>query len=141
MAYCRCGKKLLRGHRCKGCLHKIEGLEVKKSNIEGAGLGLFATKEIPKNRTISEYTGTYKPNFYKGNRKYAIYNSVFDCILDADKGYHGAARYANDARGTGKQNNAALVEDPKGKICLISKKKILPGSEILTSYGNHYWNT
>ena len=54
--------KLIRKHTGEefDCLNEIwDFIEIKESNIKGAGLGVFATEDIPKNTLLTWYKGFY----------------------------------------------------------------------------------
>ena len=53
----RCKNRTCRGKLCWQHLKKQEGLRVKPSGIQGAGMGLFTTKPFKKNEKIANYTG------------------------------------------------------------------------------------
>lgn len=64
----QCTGHLPNGNRCKKRTGKVGpmcwmhtksklGLQVKRSTIPGAGLGLFATKKLPKGSEVDEYRG------------------------------------------------------------------------------------
>ncbi len=121
-------------------------VEVKESNLPGAGKGLFAKELIPKGSRIVEYKGkitTWKEvNDDDGNNGY-IYYVKRHHVIDASRHASSLARYANDARGLqrikGITNNAAYVEDGL-KVYIESKKNIPRGAEILVEYGKEYWD-
>src|SRR4051794_17971590 len=54
----RCRRKTTKGDMCTQHLGLREGLRIKPSTLPGAGMGLFATKPIPKGKKIVEYAGT-----------------------------------------------------------------------------------
>lgn len=122
-----------------------KSVEVKESNLPGAGKGLFAKELIPKGTRIVEYKGkitTWKEvNDNDGNNGY-IYYVKRNHVIDASKYTNSLARYANDARGLqrvkGITNNAEYVEDGL-KVYIESKKEIAAGTEILVEYGKEYW--
>jgi uncharacterized protein len=120
-------------------------LYVKKSQIPGAGKGLFTKKTIPKGTWIVEYKG--KRSAWKdvkdedGKNGYIFYvnrNHVINALPDKKV----LARYANDARGLvrikGLLNNSEYVIDGL-KAYIESKKEIPAGSEIFVDYGKDYW--
>ena len=119
-------------------------LVVKKSNLPGAGKGLFTRKFIPKATRIAEYKGkitNWKLVNHENGNNY-IYYINRNHVIDARTYKKSKARYANDARGAKKMkgftNNAAYTEDGL-RVFIESKKDIAAGEEILVSYGKEYW--
>jgi uncharacterized protein len=120
-------------------------LEVKKSTLPEAGLGLFTKESISKGSRIVEYKGkrtTWKEveNDYKNGYIYTIDSKH---VIDAKTYKKALARYANDARGMvrrkGITNNAKYVVDG-WNVFIEAIKDIAAGSEILVSYGQEYWD-
>jgi len=122
-------------------------LEIKKSNLEGAGNGLFTTKAIPKGTIILEYTGTVTSwkavNDEDCTNGYLFYVTR-NHVIDASKHLHVLGRYVNDAKGLsrikGYRNNARYIKE-KGKIYLEAIYNIPAGSEIMAHYGDEYWQS
>ena len=118
---------------------------VKKSNLPGAGKGLFARNFIPKGTHIAEYKGKVttwkKVKDDNGNNNYLYYMNR-NHVIDARNYKKSKARYANDARGLkrikGFTNNAIYIENGD-QVFIESTKDIAPGEEILVSYGKEYW--
>ena len=135
----RCRLRTTRGKVCWIHLKHQQGLRVKKSGV--AGLGLYTTKTRKKKERLATYKG--KPMTRAqvaqryGNRTapYVYCRSKKRC-RDARKTTSGVARYANDARGTSKKNNAKFTG-----FTLRAKRTIPAGSEVLVSYGRDYWKT
>lgn len=123
-----------------------EHLVVKPSQIKGAGLGLFTTKEIKRDEVICRYNGelltdrqvTIRVN--RGEDSYFVETNT-EVIMDSRK-VKGVAKYANDAVGLKKsdfRNNALITFDDDDDVCLIATRKIKAGEEIFTAYGKEYW--
>jgi hypothetical protein len=104
-------------------------LFLKKSQIPGAGKGLFTRIDISKGQLIVEYKG-----------KLVLWKDV-----KHEDGYNlkSFGRYANDARGfskiTGLKNNSEYVVK-RNKCYLSAIRKIHKGEEILIPYGKAYWD-
>lgn len=120
-------------------------LEIKESNIEGAGKGLFTNKFIPKGTRIAEYKGkirTWKEVEYEDENYYIFYVNE-NHVIDAGKRRKSIARYINDARGLhkikGLLNNAVFNIDNL-KVFVVSTKDIPAGAEIFVGYGKEYWD-
>jgi len=122
-------------------------LVVKKSNLKGAGKGLFTTKNIPKGTRIVEYKGkitTWEEASSGRSFNGYIYYVNKNHVIDAKKTLNALARYANDARGLSKieglSNNSKYVQDDDNRVYIESFRNIEAGSEIFVSYGKEYWD-
>jgi SET domain-containing protein len=134
---------------CWQHLRMALGLEVKKSQIPGAGLGLYSYDATFYNgQKIIEYTGDLKPNNPNDNTLFPYALRINEhLLLNADKpARHSVARYANDCRtinkkaGQCKGNNARLSVNPQARRgWIVATKTIHPGDEIFVSYGRLYW--
>ena len=126
-------------------------LYLKKSTIPGAGKGLFTDHLVKKGEEIVEYEGEVVPwsevekRAQKGHEGYAFYISERYSV-DAYYTKWAMGRFANDATGfsriDGLRNNSQyVVKRKKGirKVFIVASRNILPGSEILVSYGADYW--
>ena len=122
-------------------------LEVKKSNIPGAGKGLFVNRDVKKGERIVEYLGeiiTWKECDIRAERDeggYVFYVNRKKCI-DAFHMPEALARFANDANGLIKEKgitNNCKYEIYKNTGWITSTKGIKAGSEILVRYGFEYW--
>jgi uncharacterized protein len=121
-------------------------LVIKKSQLPGAGKGVFTKTDIRKGQLIVEYKGRielwedvkaedgYNAYLFKLNRKYAINALTYK---------KSPARYANDARGftriIGLRNNCEYVVK-KNRCYIAAIRKIHKGEELLVPYGKAYWN-
>jgi SET domain-containing protein len=121
-------------------------LSVKKSQLPGAGRGLYTKVAIPKGTRIVEYKGeimTWKdvekmPDWRNG---YVFYFNL-KYVIDAWKTKKSVAHFANDAAGIvrvkGLKNNAEYTTE--GKRCYITANRDIPkGAEIFVEYGREYW--
>lgn len=98
------------------------------------GLGLFATKLIPKGKRIVEYTGPRISNdeversngkyFFGLNKQWSIDGSGRDNI----------ARYVNHSC---RPNAEAIIS--RGRVWIRSNRNIQPGEEIGYHYGKEYF--
>lgn len=139
---------------CTVHARSIWGVHLGPSRIEGAGQGLFATRDfVPATRRASKFTtnSRSKPVFiadYGGEIKdidrsrHNEYGLAIgkNQMLDATH-VRGWGAMANDGGAT--LNNARLViSRPKGRSVrcrLVATKTIRAGNEILVPYGNSYW--
>lgn len=106
--------------------------EVKRTKT---GLGLFATRPIPKGKRIIEYFGPFLPNevveksngkYYFGvNTKWSIDGSLRENL----------ARYINHSC----RPNAEAFVSQRRRVWIWSRKKIKPGEEIAYDYGKEYF--
>lgn len=126
---------------------KPEDLVVKRSQLKGAGKGLYTKVEIPRGTRIVEYKGEVKTwedvKDDNGRNRYLMYINMKN-VIDAEKDKTALARYANDAKGTIKnsefKNNSSYIIYGK-KAFIVSKRKIYAGEEIFVGYGKDYWDT
>jgi SET domain-containing protein len=120
-------------------------LEVRESNIPGAGQGLFTIKPIAKGTRIVEYKGkvrTWKEVEFEDSNYYIFYVNE-NHVIDGGSNKKSIARYINDAKGItkvkGLTNNADFVVDGL-KVFVEAKKDIPAGAEIFVGYGKEYWD-
>lgn len=123
-------------------------LEVKKSTIENAGLGLFTKIDIAKGTTIIEYKG--KVTTWEDADKMHGDNPYLFCVnknhtIDGSKDPKSLAKYVNDAKGLtqikGLKNNCEYVIYEKNRVFIDAKRDIPAGSELFVGYGKDYWKT
>jgi SET domain-containing protein len=123
-------------------------LVVKKSQIPGAGKGLYTTKPIKKGDRIVEYTGEiitwkeYERRVELDMDGYLFYINDKVCI-DAYNNPEAKARYANDAAGLVKVKgltNNSEYEVINGKAYIVATFDIPGGSEIFVDYTPEYWD-
>jgi uncharacterized protein len=122
-------------------------LIVKKSQLPGAGKGLYTTKAIRKDSKIIEYRGEiigheeYRRRERMQEDQYLFYLKRGVCI-DAMHTPGYKARYANDAHGMrrvkGLRNNSDYVI--YGDKCfIVASRNIKAGEEIFVNYTAQYW--
>ncbi len=149
------------GPKCWQHTQIQDGLAVKPSTVPGAGQGLFAKRTFHNNEKIATYTGEritqrqLDQRYGAGHHTLGEYvikkygsgkNSVY---IDARKTNSGVARYANDCHGSSQDCNAEFKSAGKSRgknggkakrsVIIKATKNIRPNTEILTSYGNEYW--
>jgi len=107
--------------------------EVKRA---ATGLGLFATRRIPKGKKIVEYTGPRVPNEIvdKSNGKY-FFGVTKKWSIDGS-GRDNLARYANHSCAP----NAEAIITSNNRVWIWSRKTIQPGEEIVYDYGKEYFD-
>lgn len=122
-------------------------LEVKPSRIIGAGLGVFAKREIIEGEILGRYYGTYTSCEEQRSDIEELYcfevNGLKiypdeNCIL----------RYINDnvklnskGRMVGRHNlvHNSLFEVVEDYVFVVASEDISPGEELYISYGRAYW--
>ena len=106
--------------------------EVKRTKT---GLGLFATRPIPKDKKIIEYTGPLISNdkVEKSNRKY-FFGVNKKWSIDGSPRTN-IARYINHSC----LPNAEAIVTQRRRVWIWSLKKIKPGEEIAYDYGKEYF--
>lgn len=121
-------------------------LQVKRSQVPGAGKGLFTKQFIAKGSRIVEYKG--KVSAWKEVPDRKVYNGYIYYInryhvIDAMLYKKALARYANDAKGItkvkGLTNNSRYVQD-NGRVYIVAIKDIEAGAEIFVGYKKEYWD-
>lgn len=130
--------------------HNRHLLEIKESQIPGAGLGLFTRADIPKTTLIDVYYGKrIKSNqfdFSDVHKMLYLVQINEDLLIDGGGDYKNFVSFCNDARGLtrvpGLRNNCyfELTKD-KRNMALISSRNIKAGEELLVYYGASYWRT
>ena len=113
-------------------------VEIKKSNIPGAGLGVFAKKDITATEDLGFYRGEWLTidEFNTPDRSFiytlGLPNGIF---IDAEKnGYNWVSR-VNATRGTHMKTN--IYWDTNGRV--FAKRNIKAGDELYVAYGKGYW--
>ena len=123
-------------------------LLIKKSQIPGAGKGLFTNKDIKKGAKIIEYRGEIlnEKEFNKRAEKNEIYYVFFvkkNLYIDPMHTPQYKARYVNDAAGfnrvKGLRNNS-YFDVIDNRCFIISSRNIKAGEEIFVSYTKSYWS-
>ncbi len=121
-------------------------LYIKKSQIPGAGNGLYTAIPLYNEEIISVFKGEYltakeaKMRAENGEDAYFI-NMPDGKILDSSN-VLCFAKYANDSSGfvkTKNKINSTITLDENGNVCIVANKNILAGEEIFCKYGGEYW--
>ena len=137
----QCKRRTCRTNLCFQHLKSMQGLQLKKSNIPNAGLGLFATKPFRNNDKIAEYTGDVSAVPIQGDYVYKASNTTF---IDAKRTNTAAGRFGNACRAVDRPhcsgNNAKIVYDrARHNAAVKATKTIRPNQEIYVSYGPAYF--
>ena len=119
----------------------ICGVKVEKindpSNILYNQFGLFATKKFNEYDIIGQYTGKLVSPDKEG--KYV--SASEDCCIDAIN-MGNELRFINDYRNISLSSNVIIKTtyiDKKPRVLFVVTKKIEPGEQLLTDYGEGYW--
>ena len=128
-----------------------DDIYIDNSNIPGAGIGVFADKQLPENKIIGEYTGdiipaTYVHNNYtkfRGNHylmQIRDKHKIIAYINGRDSVQSNWTKYINSFRRPNYywRCNVKCYQYAK-KIKFKTIREIPRGSEIIMDYGDDYW--
>jgi hypothetical protein len=118
-----------------------DALEVQRSLIPGAGLGLFATRSFAAGEELCEYDGDLLTSWQQWRTPDLTYVAMAgkDRFVDAGPYPEVKARYINH-RFDLEQVNAQYVDAPGHRVFVRAVRPIHPGEEIYADYGPSYWN-
>jgi hypothetical protein len=131
--------------------YKIEAKEhdylyVQGSQIPFSGKGLYTAIPIYKDEVISIFKGKIlsiaESNHRAINGEDGYFINMPDGTILDSMGVKCFAKYANDASGlieTTHKNNASIILNEDGLVCIVANKKISAGDEIFCGYGSRYW--
>ena len=140
------GRKYCHIHR-----RKKLGLVVRQSTIQGAGKGLFVTREFKKGSTIGRYAGEllsteeHNRRYGGSDQDHAPYSlrtsNGGDRVVSAEC-KRGVMSMANGTKRKSRAN-ARFVDNLRsdGTIRIEATRKIRPGTEVLIHYGRDYFAT
>jgi len=117
-----------------------DAFEVRPSNIEGAGLGLFARVAIALEDTLGYYTGEVitEKELYHPDRPVSSY-VLWVCSNHVIIGEGPLANYTRFINHS-PEPNAFLIVSTRWKTARFEAlRPIAPGEEILFNYGDGYW--
>ena len=109
--------------------------EVRKSNHEGVGLGLFARARIQKGAFILEYTGVRIPTKTADEHPGRYLFEVNDEWTIDGEPSHNVARYINHSCDP---NTEATIE--RDRINIYAARTIQVGEELTIDYGEEYFD-
>ena len=135
---CKC--RTAKGRHCATHMRSLDGLRVARSSLVGAGMGLFAARDINRGDHIADYTGDELVLNHDGvGGPYAL-GLTRRSAIDAARTNTGYGRWANDPRGGNAGPNSEFVLNPARRTGrLRATRNIAKGDEILVSYGPAYW--
>lgn len=140
----RCKRRTRKGYYCFTHASKIYGVRVKKSSITEAGLGLFTTRTIKKNKQIVPYKG--KVTTVPREKTYTV-KLAANKYLDGSDPLSSFGRYANSCTAKSrrekkcKRNNARITTSTRTNSAYLKAAKnrnIKSGEEVFYSYGRDY---
>ena len=139
------------GNMCAPHAAQVWGVELRPSGIPCAGMGLFATRDIPRGVNVAEMLGprTWHEDEetmdVAGGGSYVI-ELPGGWTLDSARPTDGFARYANDCRSRDREegycvgNNAHYAYDEALDMVFVrTSRRVRAGQEICVSYGRLYW--
>ena len=122
-------------------------VEIRKSGIPDAGVGVFAKQPITSGRELGYYRGEILASHDFHARYAAQGYTVYVLVVtdptdannpinvDASEHYNWASRI-NSPKGTNKKTNVYFHKD--GRV--FAKRNIKAGEELFVSYGSIYWS-
>lgn len=119
-------------------------LEIRDSEIEGAGKGLFTTIERNAGDFICYYEGDELnekslSRRYKNEKPIYVLKLKEDLYLDSRDHPHALARYINSNHNSGKKINCTYSIDRRTQLVSIKTTKyLLPNTELLIAYGRSH---
>ena len=136
----RCLHMTNQGTMCHQHLKKDQGTRVAPSNIQGAKMGLFATREFKKGAQVATFSGARKHTTQNIKGDYVL-KIDRDKYIDAKSPNTDVGRYVNESlSGDPGRNNSEFVYDTRNKIAgLKALEKIKAGKEIMADYGKNFW--
>jgi len=148
----QCAAPTAKGEQCKrrtkvGCYcythtRVVLGLKVAKSNIEGAGRGLFTAVARKAGEEVCRYTGDRIRGVENPEFKGSLYVAQLDknTFIDAARTNAGAGRWVNSPKGQGQTNLKWVIDTNRKTVRLVAKRDLAAGTELLIGYGGGYWN-
>ena len=126
-------------------------IEVRKSSIPSAGMGVFAKESLSEGQRIGEYKGQLisreefkgkKDTYYVFEVSRKVGKSYKTFYIDARyKKYSNILRYVNGARTTTQKRFINVrAYQYGGKIYYKTLKPLRKGEELLLDYGDSYWH-
>lgn len=113
---------------------------VKKSSIEGIGVGLFAKTTIYKGETIGRYTGKIITDAQSNREPYlSSHYILWICKNHSIVAEGASASYTRFINHKDKPNARFVVSTRWKKARVEAIKKISSGEEIFLNYGPYFW--
>jgi SET domain-containing protein len=123
--------------------YMLPDVYVKKSTIEGAGLGVFANRRFDKGDIIefSPFVKDTKQNWFKTIAKEYVFK-IDDHHSGFGLGYtslYNHQDYPNARFSVKKKDQCGVIENEG--IVISAIEPIAAGDEIFISYGHRYWKS
>jgi FkbM family methyltransferase len=117
-------------------------LELKTSNIKGAGIGVFTKKFIKKGTYIGNYLGELELIDNLDNDRYGIYYNETHYISAQNVETSNFTRFIN-CSSSWRNENILFYRNKSSnthvlQICFFTKRDIYKGEELLVYYGHTY---
>ena len=115
-------------------------LTVRPSLIEGAGNGLFTTREITRGEGICRYIGTHKSLFQvlRTTNKHYLFMLDYNSYIDAHPHEKVLGRFVNHHFDHCYRN--VDFEERHNEIWFVATRNIQAGEELYTDYEPFYWD-
>ena len=154
-------------YACPEHLRSVYGLEIRRSSLPGAGLGLFAARPFRKWETLCRFGGEVitmerlnqrMRNPTANTAPYAIRLPGRDGMVRDEFRYRSPAAFSNDSINPLLLYALVVIDGEKwgdayqracrrapanalatGDTCLVASKKIPAGAEVTWHYGSSYW--
>jgi hypothetical protein len=119
-------------------------LEVKDSKIQGAGQGLFVTRNVKEGEFLCVYRGTKLSlaqvmKMSVSDRDYVMGGFGLNVHVDASKHKNVLARYINDNFDKSKLNARFAKIERDACAIVYTTRRLETGEEIYVGYGESYW--
>jgi hypothetical protein len=108
-------------------------LDIRKSTIANAGLGVFVEKNIPAGAYIDVYTGDIL------SIPTSLYYFQINDGIGIDAGLYPRCYMAMLNDGFEKNNCEFRVDDETRQVSVWSMRDIKVGEELFVSYGDDFW--
>ncbi len=138
----RCQRQTTLSHPyCAIHTREVYGVEIRASQIKAAGLGLWATRDIPKGQVLFNYEGErltqaeYDERYEDDTLGVYGIGLTKKIVIDARRTDSGIARYICTYQGSGKKPNVEYQSDNK-VIEMVTTRAIKAGEELLSDYGD-----
>ena len=109
-------------------------LDIRKSTIANAGLGVFVGKNIPAGAYIDVYTGDLL------SIATSLYYFQINEEVGIDAGSYPRCYMAMLNDGFEKNNCEFRVDDETRQVSVWSLRDVVAGEELFVSYGEDFWN-
>lgn len=145
MTLLRVGEKTLVQYIPREAEHRF--FEVRKSSIcDKAGLGLFlrSSRALPQGAVVCEYFGRVLHRLPKVSEQsvYIVRLRTQPVYVDGvnERGEHlSLATFINDNGPAAANVEMREYDMHSGRVFVVARRDLLPGEEVLCTYGSRYW--